>query len=247
MQRRLGSPFAITLLLSVVLAGCRTPATSQEDDKRAAMSVVLAHERAAQAYDFAAMDALHTPDARSMEESYPHPFEPTERDGYQNYKNAGIRIDYHPQDAVAVVHGDVAWVTVTLHSVWKADTEEGRALLGGDEWRATYAEDFILLRTPKGWKIDFGHTGQLPPDFGVAPDYQQRHGGMKFAMVANGGPAAKAGFQPGDVLIQYGDRKIDNVVDFERLRYYYAEGEKVTATVLRGNEKITEEVTLQAP
>ena len=60
-------------------------------------------------------------------------------------------------------------------------------------------------------------------------------------------PAAKAGFQPGDMLIQYGDRKIDNVVDFERLRYYYAEGEKVTATVLRGNEKITMEVTLQAP
>jgi S1-C subfamily serine protease len=52
----------------------------------------------------------------------------------------------------------------------------------------------------------------LPPDFGVEPDYQQEHGGMKFAEVAESVPAGKAGFKSGDVLMQYGGRKIDNPV-----------------------------------
>jgi len=66
--------------------------------------------------------------------------------------------------------------------------------------------------TPGGWKIAFGHTSMLPPDFGVEPDYQQEHGGMKFAEVAESVPAGKAGFKSGDVLMQYGGRKIDNPV-----------------------------------
>jgi S1-C subfamily serine protease len=60
------------------------------------------------------------------------------------------------------------------------------------------------------------------------------------------GPAAKAGFKSGDVLIQYGGRKIDNPVDYERLRHAYYEGEKVMVTVMRGHEKITKDVTLEA-
>ncbi len=86
----------------------------------------------------------------------------------------------------------------------------------------------------------------LPPDFGVEPDYHQEHGGMKFAEVAEGGPAGKAGLKPGDVLIEYGGREIDNPVDYDRLRHAYYEGEKVTVTVMRGHEKITKEVTLEA-
>ncbi len=249
MQRRAEILFATTVLLSFVLAACGTrtaPRTaSQEDDKQATINVVLAHEQAVQAYDFDKMDSLHTPDARAIEESYPHPFEPDERQGYQAYKDAGIRIDYHPQDAVAEVRGNVAWVTVALHSVWTADTPAGQAMLGVREGYATYVESFILLKTPAGWKIALGHTSQLPPDFGVEPDYHQDHGGMKFAEVAEGGPAGKAGFKSGDVLIEFGGREIDNPVDYQRLRYSYYEGEKVMVTVMRGPEKITKKVTLE--
>jgi S1-C subfamily serine protease len=137
-------------------------------------------------------------------------------------------------------------VTVTLHSVWTADTPAGQAVLGAREGYATYVESFILVKTPSGWKITLGHTDQLPPDFGVEPDYQQEHGGMKFAKVAEGGPAGKAGLKTGDVLIEYGGRKIDNPVDYQRLRYVYYEGEQVTVTVMRGDQKITKEVTLEA-
>jgi serine protease Do len=68
---------------------------------------------------------------------------------------------------------------------------------------------------------------------------------VKFAKVAEDGPAGKAGFEAGDLLIEYGGRKIDNPVDLERLSYAYYEGEKVMVTALRGNEKITKEVTLE--
>jgi len=246
MQRRVGVLFATTVLIFFVPAACRTRTASEEDDKKTAINVVLAHEQAVQAYDFDKVDSLHTPDARGIEESYPHPLEPDERRSYQAYKDAGIRIDYHPQDAVAEVRANVAWVTVTLHSVWTADTPAGQAMLGVREGYATYVESFILVKTPAGWKIALGHTSMLPPDFGVEPDYQQEHGGMKFAEVAEGGPAGKAGFKSGDVLIEYGGRKIDNPVDYERLRYAYYEGEKVMVTVMRGQEKFTKEVTLQA-
>jgi ketosteroid isomerase-like protein len=246
MRRRVGALFATTVLIVLVLAANRTRTAAQQDDKQAVIDVVLAHEQACQTYDFDKVDSLHTPDARVIEESYPHPLEPDQRRSYQVYKDAGIRIDYHPQDAVAEVRGNVAWVTVTLHSVWTADTPAGQAMLGAKVGYATYVESFILVKTPAGWKITLGHTDQLPPDFGVEPDYQQEHGGMKFAKVVEGGAAGKAGLKTGDVLIEYGGRKIDNPVDYERLHYVYYEGEQVMVTVMRGDQKITKEVTLEA-
>jgi membrane-associated protease RseP (regulator of RpoE activity) len=246
MQRRAGVLFATTVLIFFVLAACRTRTTSEEDDKKAAINIVLAHEQAVQEFNFDKVDSLHTPDARVIEESHPHPFEPDERQGWQLNKEAGLHVVYHPEDAVADVRGNVAWVTLTLHSTWTADSPAGRALLGGSVERETYAESFILVRTPGGWKIAFRHTSTLPPDFGVKVDYQQEHGGVKFVGVTEGGPAGKAGFKSGDVLIEYGGQKIGNADDFYRLRYAHYEGEKVAATVMRGQEKITKEVTLEA-
>jgi membrane-associated protease RseP (regulator of RpoE activity) len=246
MQRRVGVLFATAVLIFLALAACSTRTAPQVDDKQAAINVVLAHELACQTYDFDKLDSLHTPDARGIEDSYPHPFEPGLRQDYQAFKDAGLRIDYHPQDAVAEVRGDVAWVTVTLHSVWTADTPVGRNMLGGSVWHVTFVESFVLVKTPASWKIALGHTNALPPEFGVEADYRQDHGGMKLDKVSEGSPAAKAGIKSGDVLIEYAGRKIDNPVDYERLLYAYSEGEKVTVTVMRGHEKITKEVTLEA-
>jgi S1-C subfamily serine protease len=68
---------------------------------------------------------------------------------------------------------------------------------------------------------------------------------MKLAKVSVDGPAGKAGFKTGDVLTEYGGRKIDNYLDYSRLVHAYSEGEKVMVTVMRGREKITNEVTLE--
>jgi PDZ domain-containing protein/SnoaL-like protein len=245
MQRRVEMLFATAIMISIVLGACKTCTASEVDDKKAVINVVLAHEKACQMYDFDKLDSLHTPDSRGIEESYPGPTEPGLRQFYRSMKDAGISIDYRPQDAVAEVRGNVAWVTVTLHSIWTADNPVGRAMIGG-EWHATFVESFILVKTPEGWKIAFGHTSQLPADFGVDPDYHAEHGGMKLVKVPADGPAGKAGLRSGDVLVEYGGRKIDNYIDYARLVHAYSEGEKVTATVMRGDEKITKEVTLEA-
>jgi hypothetical protein len=237
--------FTTAILISVVLGACKTRTAAEENEKKAAINVVLAHEQACQTYDFDKLDSLHTPDSRGIEESYPGPTEPGLRHFYQSMKDAGVRIDYRPQDAVAEVRGNVAWVTVTLHSVWTADNPVGRAMIGR-EWHVTFVESFILVKTPEGWKIALGHTSQLPADFGVDPDYGAEHGGMKLVKVPEDGPAGKAGFKSGDVLIEYGGRKIDNYIDYARLTHAYSEGEKVTATVMRGHDKISKEVTLEA-
>src|ERR1700691_6650530 len=80
-QRRAGMLFATTVLIFIVLAACRTRTASVEDDKKAAINVVLAHEKEVQAYDFDKVDSLHTPDARVIEESYPTPFKPNNAKG----------------------------------------------------------------------------------------------------------------------------------------------------------------------
>ena len=246
MQRRLGMLFAATVLIFFALAAGRARTAAQADDKQAAINVALANERAVQENDFDKVDSLYTSDARVIEESYPHPFEPDERRDWQFNKEAGLHVEYYPQDAVADVRGNVAWVTLTLGSKWTADAPVGRAMLGGNVERETYVESFILVKTPAGWKIAFRHTSTLPPDFGVEADYRQDHGGMKFDTVSARSPADKAGFKTGDVLVEYGGRKIDNPGDYERLLHAYSEGEKVMATVMRGHEKITKKVTLEA-
>jgi hypothetical protein len=246
MQRRVRMRFAIAVLTSILMPACSARTASEEDEKKAAINVVLAHELACQDYDFDKLDSLHTPDARGIEDSYPQPVEPDLRRSYQADKDAGIHIDYHPQDAVAEVRGDVAWVTVTLHSIWTADTPAGRAMIGGGDWHVTFVESFVLVKTLEGWKIALGHTNKLPPDFGVEPDYRAEHGGMKLVKVSEAGPAGKAGFKSGDMLIEYGGRKIDNYIDYARLAYSYSEGEKVPVTAMRGHEKITKTVTLEA-
>ena len=237
--------FATTVLIFIVLAGCSICMASEEDDKKAAINVVLAHELACQNYDFDKLDSLHTADSRGMEESYPQPFEPGARQSYQADKDAGVHIDYHPQDAVAEVRGNVAWVTITLHSIWTADNPVGGAMIGG-QWHVIFVESFVLVKTPEGWKIALGHTSQLPADFGADPDYKAEHGGMKLVKVPEDSPAGKAGLKTGDVLIEYGGRKIDNYIDYARLVHAYSEGEKVMVTVMRGDEKIAEEVLLEA-
>jgi aminopeptidase YwaD len=89
--------------------------------------------------------------------------------------------------------------------------------------------------------------GGYGPYFGSIPDFGQvEHGGVKFADVRDGSPAGKAGFQAGDVLIEFDGKKIDNLYDFTYALRAHKPGDTVVVTVLRGNEKVTHEVTLEA-
>ena len=88
--------------------------------------------------------------------------------------------------------------------------------------------------------------GGYGPYFGSIPDFGQvEHGGVKFADVRDGSPAGKAGFQAGDVLIEFDGKKIDNLYDFTYALRARKPGDKVIVAVLRGSEKVTHEVTLE--
>ena len=83
------------------------------------------------------------------------------------------------------------------------------------------------------------------PYFGSIPDFSQEHGGVKFADVHDGSPASKAGFKGGDVLVEFDGKKIDNLYDFTYALRAQKPGDKVMVTVMRGEEKITRQVTLE--
>jgi len=91
-----------------------------------------------------------------------------------------------------------------------------------------------------------GGGGGYGPYFGSIPDFGQvEHGGVKFSDVRDGSPAGKAGFKAGDVLVEFDGKTIDNLYDFTYALRAHKPGDKVTVTVLRGNERVTREVTLE--
>jgi ketosteroid isomerase-like protein len=236
----------ITLVISFsFLLAPRARAASQEDDKKAAELVVRSFEKAIQEYDFDKADSFLAPDARWIENSHPNPVEPELRRAFQTYKDAKQRIDYHPQDAEVHVSGDVAWVTITLNSTFEP-SPVGPFPYGKSKRHVIFVESEVLVRTPGGWKIALGHTTRLPASFGAVGDLRQEHGGMKLAYVVPGSVADKAGFKTGDVMVEFGGQKIDGPGDFRRVMRDHDIGDRVTVTVMRGQEKITKEVTLEA-
>ena len=90
-----------------------------------------------------------------------------------------------------------------------------------------------------------GGGGGYGPYFGSIPDMGESENGVKFADVREGSPAAKAGFKGGDVLVEFGDKKIDNLYDFTYALRDHKPGDKVNVTVLRNGQRLTREVTLE--
>jgi Peptidase family M28/PDZ domain/PA domain len=90
-----------------------------------------------------------------------------------------------------------------------------------------------------------GSGGGYGPYFGSIPDFGQIENGVRFSDVKPGSPAAKAGFQAGDVLIQFGDKPIKNLYDFTDALRRSKVGDTVQVIVLRDGKPITASVTLE--
>jgi len=102
------------------------------------------------------------------------------------------------------------------------------------------------VRVAEPASASMGGGGGYGPYFGSIPDFGQvEHGGVEFADIHDGSPAAKAGFKAGDVLVDFGGTKIDNLYDFTYALRAHKPGDKVMVTVLRNGEKLTHEVTLE--
>jgi hypothetical protein len=90
-----------------------------------------------------------------------------------------------------------------------------------------------------------GSGGGYGPYFGSIPDFGQIENGVRFSDVKPGSPAAKAGFQAGDVLIQFGDKPIKNLYDFTDALRRSKVGDTLQVTVLRDGKPMTASVTLE--
>ncbi len=79
---------------------------------------------------------------------------------------------------------------------------------------------------------------------GTVPDFAGDVDGYKLGGVTDGSPAAKAGLKAGDIIIQFGDKKISNIYDFTYALGNFVPGDKVNVIVKRGDEQLNVEIVL---
>jgi hypothetical protein len=90
-----------------------------------------------------------------------------------------------------------------------------------------------------------GGGGGYGAYFGSIPDFGEVEHGVKFSDVRDGSPAAKAGLKASDILIEFDGKTIENLYDFTYALRSHKPGERVSVTVMRGDQKITRDVTLE--
>ena len=90
-----------------------------------------------------------------------------------------------------------------------------------------------------------GGGGGYGPYFGSVPDFGEVKDGVRFSDVRPGSPAAKAGLQAGDILVQFGDKPIHNLYDFTDALRRSKIGEVVEVKVLRDGKPLTASVKLE--
>jgi len=81
---------------------------------------------------------------------------------------------------------------------------------------------------------------------GVIPDYSAEGEGMKIGGIRPGGPAEKAGLEPGDVIVKMKGQTVLNIYDYMAILGELKAGEVVDLEILRGDQRKTLTATMQA-
>ena len=74
---------------------------------------------------------------------------------------------------------------------------------------------------------------------GVMPDYTFEGVGMRIDGVTDNKPAFKAGIKTGDIIIELGGQKINNVKDYMNALSTFKKGDKTIVVVKRGSENLS--------
>ena len=83
-------------------------------------------------------------------------------------------------------------------------------------------------------------------DVGTIPNYADQADGLKINGVREGSPAQKGGLKGGDVIINFGGKKIANIYDYTYALGDFTPGDVVDVIVMRDGKKVTLKVTLGA-
>jgi peptidase M28-like protein/PDZ domain-containing protein/PA domain-containing protein len=148
---------------------------------------------------------------------------------------SGLHSDYHkPSDTWEKINADSAAHLLDLVSnvALRLDNAPDRPT-------------FVLVVENPNPHAGTPSGGGYGPYFGSIPDFGQTENGVRFSDVRPGSPAAKAGLQAGDVLIQFGEKPIKNLYDFTDALRRSKVGDTVQVTVLRDGKRVAASVTLE--
>jgi hypothetical protein len=82
---------------------------------------------------------------------------------------------------------------------------------------------------------------------GVVPDYSQGEegtGGVKISGTVPGSAAEKAGLKANDTIVQFGDKKLENLIDLTNALGAAKPGQKIKLGVMRDGKRVDTEATL---
>jgi hypothetical protein len=82
------------------------------------------------------------------------------------------------------------------------------------------------------------------PWFGSVPDFGEGVQGVKFADVSAGSPAAKAGLQAGDIMVEFDGKPIQNLYDFTYALRGKKPGDEIKVKVMREGKPLEVPVVL---
>lgn len=93
---------------------------------------------------------------------------------------------------------------------------------------------------------DAGRSMAFRVYVGTIPDYASQVDGLKITGVSEGGPAQKAGLLGGDIIVDFGGKKISNIYDYTYALGDFSPGDVIDVVVIRNGEKKTFKVELGA-
>lgn len=113
-----------------------------------------------------------------------------------------------------------------------------------------YIFDLIKNLNDDG-KLTFSKTNDANSDnaprfkvtLGVVPDYAYEGEGMRIDGITDGRPAAKAGLQKGDIVIQIGEEKVYDMTSYMKALSKFKKGETTIVKVKRGEALIDSNLT----
>jgi hypothetical protein len=152
---------------------------------------------------------------------------------------SGLHADYHrPTDVASKINYEgIAEVTD-----FTAKVIAGLTRMPHDPYLVDADKDSMhLFGSP-----DFGPTPQRRVILGVIPDYasQESRVGVLISGTTPGTPADSAGLREGDLLVQFGPRKLENLMDLSEALAESKPGDRVTVKLIRGTQTISFDVTL---
>ena len=95
------------------------------------------------------------------------------------------------------------------------------------------------VETPAHGQASSSTSGGYGPYLGTIPDMVPTDSGLRLSGVREGSPAAQAGLQKGDVVVEFGGKDIGDIYAYTYALQEHAPGDSVEIVVLRDGERIS--------